>query len=244
MRTLVDFEEVEREHPSWSNAVYTTSVILWMLVYQRLNPDRSLEAAVKQLIENPPDFLPDNVRVTEGTLSTNSGAYRRSRTRLHAVQIHNDLTLSLVSDLPDSAQTLADLDEGRTDIQIDLRNQKVVLDTEHIRARSRAMFTKENMTSLVAYHLVIQFRRQAAALVKRPPRGLSFKRTWTTFRTFLPLVHDQRRGPLPPALPPRPVPRPKRQAPEPFRRHCERETFKKRAKFTHFKTRPPPVEVK
>ena len=82
LRTLVDFEEVEREHPSRSNAVYTTSVVLWMLVYQRLNPDRSLEAAVKQLIENPPDLLPENVRVTEGTLSTNTGAYSQARTRM------------------------------------------------------------------------------------------------------------------------------------------------------------------
>ena len=53
-----------------------------MLIYQRLNPDRPLEAAVKQLIENPPDLLPENVRVTEGTLSTNPGAYSPARTRL------------------------------------------------------------------------------------------------------------------------------------------------------------------
>ena len=53
-----------------------------MLIYQRLNPDRSLEAAVKQLIENPPDLLPENVRVIKGTLSTNTGAYSPARTRL------------------------------------------------------------------------------------------------------------------------------------------------------------------
>ena len=82
LRTLVDFSEAERLHPSRDNAVYTTSVILWMLVFQRLNPEVSLEAAVKQLIENPPDVLPDNVRVSEGTLSTNTGAYSQARKRM------------------------------------------------------------------------------------------------------------------------------------------------------------------
>jgi hypothetical protein len=427
LRTLVDFEEVERAHPSRSNAVYTTSVILWMLVYQRLNPDRSLEAAVKQLIENPPDLLPENVRVTEGTLSTNTGAYSQARTRLpveasrrfaervsqslievtppslgtrrvyvfdgstftlapeselqkdyppasnqhgvgvwpvalmvvahelasgaalipeigamygahavsetalihrglaqmppdsvamadsafgiftvayaahraghkhvlrvtpvrfeamrrtaqlisksettttweldwrpstrvrrdhpelpaeaclkvrlHAVQLHDDLTLYLVSDLSDSAQTLSDLYQRRTDVEIDIRNLKIVLDIEHIRARSPEMFLKEMMTSQVAYNLVIQFRRQAAALAKRPPRGLSFKRTWTTFRTFLLssmtsdpahcrqryrlALHHAQRDKLP-----------NREG-----RHYDREVYKKRPKSTHFKTRKPP----
>ena len=60
LRTLVDFDEVERWHPSRGHAVYTTSVVLWMLVYQRLNPERSLEAAVKQLVENPPGLIPNN----------------------------------------------------------------------------------------------------------------------------------------------------------------------------------------
>lgn len=82
LRTLVDFAEAERLHPSRDNAVYTTSVILWMLVSQRLNPEVSLAAAVKQLIENPPDFLPNNVRVTEGTLSTSTGADSQARQRM------------------------------------------------------------------------------------------------------------------------------------------------------------------
>ncbi len=160
--------------------------------------------------------------------------------RLHAVKIHDGLTLYLVSDLPDSAQTLANLYNRRTDVEIDIRNLKIVLDTEHIRARSPEMFMKEIMTSQVAYHLVTQFRRQAAALAKLPPRSLSFKRTWTTFRTFLlssmtsdpahcrqryrlALHHAQRDK-----LPNRPD------------RHYEREVYKKRPKSTHFKTRKPP----
>jgi hypothetical protein len=431
LRMLIDFEEVEREYPSRENAVYTTSVILWMLVFQRLNPEVSLEAAVKHLIENPPDFIPDNVRVTEGTLSTNTGAYRQARkrmpteaarwfaervsrsliavtppslgtrraytidgtaitlapepelrkwfppasnqhgvgafpvallvvahelasgaalvpeigamygpqavsetslidqvlaqlppdsvvmadagfgiftvayaahqaghkhllrltpvrfealrrvatlesedeitktwtltwrptapvrrshpdlpknaelnVRLHAIWIHEGLTLYLISDLPDSAEALADLYERRTDVEIDIRNLKVVLGTETIRAQSREMFLKELLTSHVAYNLVIQFRRQAAALATLPPRRLSFKRIWTTFRVFLlsSLIRDPTHDPAHyrqryrlalhhaqrDKLPHRP------------NRHYEREAYKKRPKSTHFKTRKPP----
>ena len=61
----------------------------------------------------------------------------------------------------------------------------MVLNAENIRAKSVEMFHKELLTSLVAYNLVTQFRRQAAALIGQPPRRLSFKRNWTTFRIFL-----------------------------------------------------------
>ena len=436
LRTLVDFEEVERLHPSRGNAVYTTSVVLWMLVYQRLNPERSLEAAVKELVENPPDLVPENQRVTGGTLSLNSGAYSRARARMpgaaarwfaervsrslveasppsfggrrvyvmdgstillspepalrklyppasnqhgvgafpvanlvvahelasgaalipevgamygpqavsetklchqclkqfppdsiamadaaygiftvawaaqqagqrfllrltpqrfkalkreatlvcedelsktwtldwrpskqvlrehpelpkdaciavriHENQIHGGRPLCLITDLTDltdSADSLADLYERRYDIEIDIRNLKVVLDTEHILARSADMFTKELLTSQVAYNLVIQFRRQAAATLGLPPRRLSFKRTWTTFRTFLlsSLIRDPASDPADcreryaralhyakyDKLPNRPD------------RHYPREAYKQRPKSTHFKTRIPPPD--
>ncbi len=47
------------------------------------------------------------------------------------------------------------------------------------------MFHKELFMSMVGYNLVVQFRRQAAQCIKESPRRLSFKRVWTTFRTFL-----------------------------------------------------------
>ena len=75
--------------------------------------------------------------------------------------------------------------ERRTDVEIDIRNLNVVLGTENIRAQSCDMFIKILLTSQVAYNLVIQFRRQAASLAKLPPRRLSYKRLWTTFRVFL-----------------------------------------------------------
>jgi len=79
---LVDLEHADRLHPVRGNAVYISSVVLWMLVYQRMNPDASLEAAVKKLIDSRPGFLPDNKRVSTGTLSTNTSTYSQARTRL------------------------------------------------------------------------------------------------------------------------------------------------------------------
>ena len=105
--------------------------------------------------------------------------------RLHEVRVHDSLTLYLVTSLPQDAQQMSDLYLHRGDIEIDIRNLKVVLDTENIRARSVDMFHKELLTSLVAYNLVNQFRQQAAQLADEPPRRMSFKRIWTTFRTFL-----------------------------------------------------------
>ena len=105
--------------------------------------------------------------------------------QLQEIRLTEQLTLSLVTSLSEPAMLLSDLYRHRGDIEIDIRNFKVVLNAEENRARSEAMFYKELWASLVSYNLVIQFRRQAAALLGEPPRRLSFKRTWTTFREFL-----------------------------------------------------------
>ena len=73
----------------------------------------------------------------------------------------------------------------RYDVEHDIRDVKVTLNTERIRARSRDMFEKELLTSLVAYNLVVQFRREAAAKAGVPPRRLSFTGVWNTFQSFL-----------------------------------------------------------
>lgn len=82
LRDLVDWSAVDQEFPVRGNAVYTTGVVLWMLVSQRMSPERSLESAVKRLIDTQPDFLPDNKRLTEKTLSKATGGYSRARSRL------------------------------------------------------------------------------------------------------------------------------------------------------------------
>jgi len=375
LRQLVDFDQLDEMYPLAANGIYTTPLVLWMLVYQRINKDSSLEAAVKKMIEAKPAFLRPNKRVEEGTLSTATGGYSRARTRmpleaatwlasgvsqslidaspptyrgrrffivdgttitlapeeelqrlfppasnqfgegvwpvvllvvchemasgaalipevgpmygenavsetalvrpcfeqlppdgivmadggygifyvayqarqtghqflcrmtksrfnslrkkatlsgegenwksythtwrpsakerknhpdlppdaelavrLHEIVIHDELTLYLVTDLMDEEDTALDLAAAykkRYDVELDIRNLKIVLNLETIRAKSIEMFQKELLMSMVAYNLVTQFRRQAAELANLPPRRLSFKRVWTTFGTFL-----------------------------------------------------------
>lgn len=369
---LVDFSEADIYSPLRANAIFTSSVVLWMLISQRLNPGASLQSAVKHLLETRPQLLGDNKRLSENTLSENTGGYSRARHRLplevvewfssqvsqaivaeskpllddrniflldgttlalapekelqiafppasnqfgegvwpialltvfheldsgcgllpeigamygpnavaetelarngmaklpansiimtdagfgifgvayeakryshdfllrmkksnfealrkkatldsqsdhhktywhkwiptahnrktqpelpseasvdvflHEVQVSDKLTLYLVTSLEHDSQTLADLYKYRNEVEIDIRNLKVVMATENIRAKSVDMFKKELYTSVVAYNLVGQFRRQAADVANVSPRRLSFKGVWTTFQTFL-----------------------------------------------------------
>ena len=77
-----------------------------------------------------------------------------------------------------------ELYQHRYDIEHDIRDIKVTLNTERIRAHSRDMFVKELFTSLVAYNLVVQFRREAAAIADVPPRRLSFTGALYTFQSY------------------------------------------------------------
>lgn len=104
---------------------------------------------------------------------------------LHEIAIPGGKILSIVTDLTQSTEEIAEVYRQRGDIETDIRNFKVVLDGEHIRSRTVPMFHKELLTSFVAYNLVCQFRRQAGKLAKIKPRRLSFTRVWTTFREFL-----------------------------------------------------------
>ena len=70
-------------------------------------------------------------------------------------------TLYFVTDLSEGVEQLADLYRRRNDVEVDIRSLKIVLDAEHILARSPDTALKELMGSVVAYNLVVQFRRQA-----------------------------------------------------------------------------------
>lgn len=103
---------------------------------------------------------------------------------LHEIPIDGD-TLYLATTLDVSSQQAGEFYSYRYDVEHDIRDIKVTLDTENIRAKSEEMFKKELLTSIVAYNLVVQFRRQAAKLANLPPRRLSFTGVWTTFKCFL-----------------------------------------------------------
>jgi len=104
---------------------------------------------------------------------------------LHEVEISPSETLCLVSDLELDGPTSSKLYWRRYDVEFDIRDVKVTLDTENIRAKSVEMFKKEFYTSVVAYNLVTQFRRQSAKIARVEPRRLSFKGVWTTLKDRL-----------------------------------------------------------
>lgn len=107
---------------------------------------------------------------------------------LHEVPLENGETLDLVTTLPISSEQAGQYYARRYDVEHDIRAIKVTLNTENIRAQSVEMVKKELLTSLVAYNLVVQFRRQAAQLANVPPRRLSFTNVLHTFGSFL-LTH-------------------------------------------------------
>lgn len=104
---------------------------------------------------------------------------------LHAVEIGAKEPLYLVSSLEWDGPTASIVYRRRYDVEFDIRDVKVTLDTENIRAKSVEMFKKELYTSIVAFNLVAQFRRQAAELVQIHPRRLSFTSMWTTMKNRL-----------------------------------------------------------
>ncbi|MCP4825894.1 MAG: IS4 family transposase [Shimia sp.] len=104
---------------------------------------------------------------------------------LHEVDIAEDKTLYLVTSLELDGPTCGTLYRRRYDVEFDIRDFKVTLDAENIRAKSVEMFQKELYASVVAYNLVAQFRRQAAQLGRVEPRRLSFKGVWTCLRDRL-----------------------------------------------------------
>lgn len=103
---------------------------------------------------------------------------------LHEVPLEDE-TLHLVTTLTVRSDQAGEYYARRYDVEHDIRDVKVTLDTENIRAKSVEMVKKELLTSLVAYNLVVQFRRQAAKLADLAPRRLSFTGVWNTFESFL-----------------------------------------------------------
>ena len=94
-------------------------------------------------------------------------------------------TLWLVTNLALDGPTCGALYYRRYEVEFDIRDFKVTLDAENIRAKSVEMFQKELYASVVAYNLVMQFRRQAARLAQVEPRRLSFKGVWTCLKNRL-----------------------------------------------------------
>ena len=104
---------------------------------------------------------------------------------LHAIKLENGEWLYLVTSMQLESQAAADLYARRYDVEHDIRDIKVTLNVENIRAQSDEMVRKEILCSVVAYNLVVQLRREAATIAKLPPRRLSFTGVWNTMQSCL-----------------------------------------------------------
>lgn len=104
---------------------------------------------------------------------------------LHTIEVAGGETLHLVTQMSLSSQSAADLYARRYDVEHDIRDLKVTLGVERIRAQSDEMVQKEVLCSMVAYNLVVQLRREAARRAKLPPRRLSFTGVWNTLESCL-----------------------------------------------------------
>jgi hypothetical protein len=108
------------------------------------------------------------------------------KVRIHQIEIGDKgEQLYLVTTLEEDSLSLADRYLHRYDVETDIKVVKVALDTENMRAKSKEMVLKELYTSLTAYNLLIQFRRQAATRAGVPARRLSFQEVWNTYKSFL-----------------------------------------------------------
>jgi Transposase DDE domain len=104
---------------------------------------------------------------------------------LHEVTLENGEPLYLVTTLKVSSETAAKFYRRRYDVEHDIRDMKVSLGIENIRAKSDEMVQKELLCSVVAYNLVVELRREAAKIAKVEPRRLSFTGVWTTMQVYL-----------------------------------------------------------
>ena len=104
---------------------------------------------------------------------------------LHEVVISPSLTLWLVSTLERTGVELAALYRHRQDVETDIRDVKRTLKLEELRGRSVEMVRKELSAGVVAYNLVVQVRRLAAARAGVSPRRLSFAGVWSLVKVVL-----------------------------------------------------------
>lgn len=90
---LFDAAAIDARQAHGPATIYTPAVVVWLMVYQRLHANATLETAVGELLRmarEVPNILPGNRRIAQGTLSTNTAAYSRARTRFDA-EVANDI---------------------------------------------------------------------------------------------------------------------------------------------------------
>jgi hypothetical protein len=105
LKQWTDIGELDSFEQLGPATVYKTSVVLWLMLFQRLNPKASLRDAVLHFVETAPAELKSNKRLREGTLSTKDSSYSDARHRLTleaARWFEERVSSSIISSTPPS----------------------------------------------------------------------------------------------------------------------------------------------
>jgi hypothetical protein len=160
-------------------------------------------------------------------------------TMIHELKIGEE-SMYIAENLGATTRQLRDLYWKRNDIEIDIRNIKVVIDTEEIRAQSNEMFLKDFALSMVAYNLTTQLRREAAKIADCEPRELSFTGVWSVYRHMLQGIEVSDPSQWAERLDRAIAYAAQQKLPKRPGRSYPREAYTRRAKSTHFQKRKKP----
>lgn len=129
--------------------------------------------SVKDLKYNPE--LPRDAQVLVNIYSKTRNNLQGKEEALHVVSQMN----------LEPAEAMATYAQRYNRIENDIRDIKVTLNLEQIRAQSDEMVRKEILCGMAAYNMVVQLRRLAAAKAGVEPKRISFRRSLDTTRSFL-----------------------------------------------------------
>src|SRR5207237_40309 len=109
---------------------------------------------------------------------------------LHEVRVSPELTLWLFATCPDPGHELGVLYRRRLDVETDIRNVKQTLAMDRLTGKGASMVEKELVLGVLAYNLVNQVRRRAAAQAGVEPRRLGFAGVWSLVKALLSAMAD------------------------------------------------------
>lgn len=103
------FEQLERDLGlPVRQRVFTLPLVVWLMIYQRLNPKATLSTAVQQVVQQPPrSLLSNHKRILEGTVRCHTGAYSDARQAMPLVVAEKVADQVLNHLLPTSREALA-----------------------------------------------------------------------------------------------------------------------------------------
>ena len=125
------FEQLHERLDMPERGIYTLTVVVWLMIWQRLNPQASLSAAVQQVVQGSlGNITPADKRITEKRVSDNTGALCRARKRLPLLAVEaicDEVFTQLIRTIVDSGA---------------LRSRLFLLDGSSLRLEHTAALTK------------------------------------------------------------------------------------------------------